>query len=463
MNKVIKKIIIIFLLSLIFIQIFTVPFSISQENNKDIEIKDDTGFFEVEQKNDRWMFIDPWGNPFFSTGICGIRASGNYAPELGYSPYHENVIDIYGNESNWAFETYERLQTWEFNTIGYGDKYILSKNMPYCLNLGLAGDNWEMGETPDFFSKEWEQHVEEKCMIKVKNHSEDRYLIGYFLDNEIRWGTDWRSLLDLFDTYMQFPSDSPGKNFLVEFLINKYKDNITSFNTAWKTHLKSFNQILDKKIIGIWPYTKKARDDHINFTGLVAEKFFKTCHEKIRKYDKNHLILGTRFQSVTTPKSVVEASSAYVDVVSINHYPTWPFMLPLLNIVHNILDFTSQKDYFKEYYDLTKKPILISEINFRAYDSGLPNTKPSPFFAPVLLTQKQRAFCFKIFMDGFIEKPYSVGYHWFAHSDQPKTGRFDGENSNVGIVNEKDIPYETLVKTLKEINIRAQQTVEGYF
>lgn len=461
--KIIKsKIILTTILTVLVLQLFSPSFCKSETTKNDF-LETEEGFFRVEKINNRWMFIDPSGEPFFSTGICGIRASGNYAPELGYSPYYENIMELYGNETNWANSTYNRLKSWSFNTIGYGDKYILSKEMPYCLKLGLAGDDWQAGGIPDFFSEDWQDHVEQICKTKVKNHSEDGNLIGYFLDNEVRWGSDWRSLLDLFDTYMQLPSNSSGKKALVEFLKEIYDNNITGFNLAWRTHLKSFNQILDKKILGMWPYTRKARLDHINFTGFVAENFFRTCYENIRKYDENHLILGPRFQSVTTPKSVVESAVPYVDVISINHYPTWPFFLPFLKIMHNILDFTSQGDYFQEYYDITGKPILISEINFRAYDSGLPNTKPSPLLSPVFATQRQRALCFEMFINGFIEKNYSVGYHWFAYSDQPETGRFDGENSNVGVVNEQDEPYEILVDTLKNINILAGQTVECYY
>ena len=96
--------------------------------------------------------------------------------------------------------------------------------------------------------------------------------------------------------------------------------------------------------------------------------------------------------------------------------------------------------------------MLISEFYFRAKDSDLPNTKPNFIVMPVLRTQTQRALCFEALTRGFISKNYSIGYHWFAYVDEPATGRFDGENSNIGLVNVYDKPYEQLVLKMKTVN-----------
>lgn len=38
-----------------------------------------------------------------------------------------------------------------------------------------------------------------------------------------------------------------------------------------------------------------------------------------------------------------------------------------------------------------------------------------------------------------------VGTHWFQWLDQPSTGRFDGENYNIGFLDVTDLPYSELV------------------
>jgi hypothetical protein len=62
-------------------------------------------------------------------------------------------------------------------------------------------------------------------------------------------------------------------------------------------------------------------------------------------------------------------------------------------------------------------------------------------------------------MRWFISKPYAIGYHWYSYIDEPKTGRFDGENSNTGIVNLLDEPYGVLVERMTKINRLAQESV----
>ena len=420
-----------------------------------------TGFFQVTQINDRWCFIDPDGNPFFSTGICGISAKGGYAPDLGYSPYHRNIIELYGDNETWANVTHGRMISWGFNTIASGDKYIKATGLPYTLNLGMAGANWVTGEVPDYFSDEWIQRTDRIGREICMNLSEDKLLIGYFLDNELHWGPDWRTLQDLFDDYCNLSYDSPGKTVLVDFLRDRYDNNISMFNIVWGTSFNSFNEILYVSRLGVWPYTVRARNDRAAFIFVVAEQYFKTCRSTIHKYDSNHLILGARFQSYITPWEVVEACGPYVDVVSMNHYPARPLVFPFALIMQDALGFIRPTSFLQDYYDITGKPILISEFYFRAKDSGLPNTKPSRLFMPVVKTQKQRALCYELIIRGFISKPYSVGYHWFAYIDQPYTGRFDGENSNIGVVNVMDEPYQELISRMTIVNNLAQKNVKN--
>jgi hypothetical protein len=50
--------------------------------------------------------------------------------------------------------------------------------------------------------------------------------------------------------------------------------------------------------------------------------------------------------------------------------------------------------------------------------------------------------------------PEMIGTHWFQWVDQPATGRFDGENYNIGLVDVTDRPYPDLVAALKETHRR---------
>jgi agarase len=419
-----------------------------------------TSYFKIEQKEGRWRFIDPNGNPFFSSGICDLKAEGFFSPDLGYSPYHRNIIELYGDNETWASVTYDRLVAWGFTTIGaWSGNNIKNTRLPYAAYLGLSERGIKEPFVEDYFSEEWIKKVDDICKEKVAPLSSDINLIGYYLANELRWGPDLSKFRDLFADFCSMPSNSRGKAFLVNFLHNRYNGDISNFNHAWRTSYKSYDELYNVTSLGNFSWTTKAKKDRAKFTYLVAEQFFKICYETIKRYDNNHLLLGVRFLSYATPKEVIEACSNYIDVITINHYPVRSFIASASSILRILFNFVLTAKSFQEYYDISNKPIMITEINFRARDSGLPNTQPSPFLHPVSLTQNKRADRFYSFMLQFVEKPYSVGYHWYSYMDDPYTGRTDGENSNIGIVNAKDEPYTPLVNRMIEINHMAQEYV----
>ena len=75
-------------------------------------------------------------------------------------------------------------------------------------------------------------------------------------------------------------------------------------------------------------------------------------------------------------------------------------------------------------------------------------------------TQADRAAAFEKYVETALASPLLVGYHWFEHADQPAEGRFDGENSNYGIVNIRDELYEDLANAMKRVNLEAEKTHE---
>jgi agarase len=60
-----------------------------------------------------------------------------------------------------------------------------------------------------------------------------------------------------------------------------------------------------------------------------------------------------------------------------------------------------------------------------------------------------------MFVTKAIKTPFIIGCHWFKWHDNPKEGvpkkgRLHGENSNYGIVNITDKPYQPLVDAMIE-------------
>jgi agarase len=136
---------------------------------------------------------------------------------------------------------------------------------------------------------------------------------------------------------------------------------------------------------------------------------------------------------------VRDAARRYLDVISFNCYQTDP--RPTVR-----------------QYAVLGRPILIGEFTFRAADVGLPNTKGA---GPHVATQADRAAAFERYVRLLLGEPEAVGYHWFQFTDQPKEGRFDGENSNYGAVNIQDEPYPELTRKMAEVNGQAERWHRG--
>jgi hypothetical protein len=55
-------------------------------------------------------------------------------------------------------------------------------------------------------------------------------------------------------------------------------------------------------------------------------------------------------------------------------------------------------------------------------------------------------------LQNFARCPYIVGTHWFQYYDEPKGGRPDGEDYNMGLVDIYDRPYEEVVASFQSTN-----------
>jgi agarase len=166
----------------------------------------------------------------------------------------------------------------------------------------------------------------------------------------------------------------------------------------------------------------------------VATRYFEVCEQAIHRADPNHLYLGARFAG--KPPDAVLRGARKVDVVSINVYDFDP--RPVVQAV----------------FKLTGRPVLIGEFAFRAENSGLPNTRGA---GPKVADQPARAQAYADYVTRLESLPEAVGYHWFEWVDEPKEGRFDGEDSNYGLVDIQDRPYQEFVEAVRKANAAARE------
>ncbi len=414
------------------------------------------GYFTVGQEDGRWWFFDPDGERFFSTGINALTPMGHYCPATGTYPYRDNIMALYGSEEAWSDATATRIAAWNFNTLGAWCDYDLFPDMPYAPVLYISGADWLSGYVPDYWSDEFYDHVDEVAASCAAT-ADDPNLIGYFLDNEMRWGPDWRRLADLMDDYMELPPNAPGKVVLQDWLHARYDGFLHQFNDEYGLGLLSWNQIQQIKSFANLPNSKRQAEDRVAWTGFVADHFFDVTTTAVRENDPNHLVLGARFVSWLVPRVVLEASTPYFDVQTINHYELYDWIAALAYLLGPPCGLVPTRDMLAELHEITALPILITEFSFRGLDAMPPSTWPPNWLFKTAPTQTVRTQYTQAYVSECIAADYCLGYHWFDWVDEPVEGRFDGENSNFGLVTEQDDIYQELVTMFTEMNLLAYQ------
>ena len=357
-----------------------------------------TGYFHTQQIQGRWWLVTPDGNVFFSKGVDNV----SYQPEAKSSPKPPD------DPTAWAESTARQLHDWNFNTAGaWSDRQLYATGIVYAPVLDMAAsvrrDVWLKGGAVDYFGEEFRAAVDRVAEAKCTPHAKDPWLLGYFTDNELRWRRDWRSGESLLESYLKMPESSAGFQRASEFLKGRGR---TAANLT--------------------------DDDKNEFLGLAAEEYGRVTSEAIRRHDPNHLILGCRFAGYAGD-SATRALGRYFDVISYHSYAA-----------------NAPVDQLDQIARLTGKPVMITEFSFKAMDSGLPNTKGA---AKPVATQQDRADGFARYVNALAALPSCVGYHWFEYRDEPKEGRFDGENSNYGVVRIDFTPWEVLTGVMKKVNL----------
>jgi len=409
---------VILLISLLFLQTEVMAFGFDKYGGWEGIKGEKTGFFHTQKIDNRWWLVTPEGNAFFSLGMYCVRISGIPETETGKRAYRDNCLAKYGSESKWAEVSLNRLQEWGFNTIGDWSSYsiISSKQMPYVIGLeaGKAGKNvipeGAYGFFPDVFDEEYKKAVEKKIEEKLNAYSgitEDPYLLGYFTSDEPSWYGSKGRRGALVDDFIALPDTAPGKKAWVEFSKNKRG--------------------------------KERQELKLEFLEKIAEKFSEVHADALRKYDKNHLILGSR-PSRTYPE-VLSGIGKYTDVFGLSFYE--------LNKGDSIdAEFDKKID---ELYKYGKKPIMLGVL-ITAKDSDLP--------FGMVKTQEDRGVSYWNYLKKTASNPNIVGLHWFQYFDPPRKC-YDQRAANWGVVNDKDEPYEDAVELIAFANKRVYRYASG--
>ena len=395
------------------------------------------GFFRLAELEGRAWFLDPHGQPFFSTGVDVFHTGTDPA---GYDPRRPEYAGLryHAGFEPWCATERQRLRDWGFNTLGAWaePRAVECAGLAYtvCLHLG----QWVGAPWIDPLSPRAQASLRMLIDREVLPRRDDRRLLGFFVDNELRWYAG-----PLFSYWAREPGDARLKQALVTLLEQHYRGDLAALMADFDIRPRP------RRFADLARPLRRARarpgrrpEVLERFVGLLADEYYRTVARAVREADPHHLLLGDRYASAYSP-AVARAAAAHMDVISVNYAGNEP-------------GGWASPSFFDTLHRLTGRPLLVGELYAAARENRSGNgNRHGPYL--VVDTQRERAETVEALATRLARLPYVVGYHWFQWSDQPSSGREDGEDFNMGLVDLQDRPYEQLTQAFTRVNARAAE------
>jgi agarase len=393
-------------------------------------------FTVAKDPNGIYWFADRQGKSIFSSGINNI-ASLPFRPREGTQFYSPLVKPFANDFPAWSASVHSILTSAHFNTVGaWSDPAVAAaKNIYRTPVLYAAGT--ESDRCLDTFRPGFAARVRTNVEAMLSRYPDRSDILGVFLDNEMPWfginAWDAPPNFTLLERAFTLPTDDPARLAALDHLRSKYST-IAALNNAWGISASSWESlsadILRTSINAI------SLADRESFVARAAETFYSIAAAEVRRVDPTLLILGSRFAG-DAPESVIRACGKVSDVISVNYYSG--STVPLRTLA--------------KFYVPTQKPLMITEFSWRAKEnqSGNPNSRGA---GAVLLTQAERAASYSQFVEDLAQYPMVIGICWFEWADQSPQGRFDGEDSNYGVVDIHHNRYEALLSAMTTTNAK---------
>ncbi len=411
-----------------------------------------TGFFRLEKLDGRWWFITPEGNRLILCGVDDVatntwgtstvlarnafgelpdRKLFSEAYAAGDGPGTVNFLTANlkrkygpGFEDRWLEVMRKRLLAWGFNGNGKWMKHPRLK-VPYVWVLWPGATRrievrFESGYAPcDPFDPGFASAVEKGVQNDLRNMKDDPWLIGHTFENELGWNGNVVKEVGLRTDGLA------AKEALVKFLEDRSEGDLAAINRKLGTQAQAWADLVKTPLdVG-----KLASGDVADFIRLASRTYFGQVREVIRRYDANHLFLGSSLTVDWRSSTEWDTGGAeFLDAISLDYY-------------------SSDAKWIQRFRS-AGKPILLLEFSFSAPGRGLSGLNG---FVP---SQRHRGLHYRHYVENLAADPLMVGFGWFLCYDSPVTGRPDGENFNQGLMNVCDQPYHEMIDEMKKTNAR---------
>ena len=375
-----------------------------------------TGHFRTIRYNGRWVFIDPDGHPFISTGICVAKPLVSPDP-ADTEPY----MRLFGGKpALWAASASKHFNAVGINTLGCWSDWKTFRQSanprPYTIALDCllmdfkAKVHWA---TLPVFHPDFPAYCKTVMASNVAPYKDDPYLLGVFTDNEISFSPS------ILDKLLAAAATDYGRKAAIKWLALRYPSAADPAHVALSAA------------------------DRAAFLQYFAEAYYRTVRDALRSQAPLVLNLGSRVDDVVAAmEPVMRASAGYCDVLSINWYGVFD---PDPLIIEKWADWTNSRPY------------IVSEFYSKGADAGFTNVGGMGL---IVRTQEDRAAFYEHYTLRLLRSANCIGWHWFCYNDTSRwqaaqtfgTGNNNGHNANKGIVNYEYQPYDPLAKAMTLVN-----------
>lgn len=409
-------------------QVKTVPLLdnyVVRENGDDVfnrygsdsRIKTDaTGFYYTKKIDGRWWIIDPDGHAGIDMSVTSLPDLDETKATRAFEILRKNGFNGTGN-----FLSKENM-TKVFFSDKYAEKLSYTRRRNFFQSYRIERQKNYLTPTAvknnpqnyvTVFDPEWESFVDNfaKSFASYRN---ERELLGYFSDNEINF-KEYQLQYFLRDLPVTDPNYLEAIRFINEKGLTK------------EYVLANYDNLTDIKN---------------GFLELIMERYFSVVTAAIKKYDPNHLYLGTRLHGkARDSETAVTISSKYCDIVSVNYYN---YVFPG--------DQISNPAKWGKWLQKYDKPAMITEFYTKEYNAAYPDQPGAGFYTD---SQEGRGIFYQSTCLDVLKSKYYVGWHYFRWQDDPVPNF-----SNKGMVNAAEQEYTGMTSYMEELNRQVYHIID---
>ena len=297
-----------------------------------------TGFFHIQKINGRNWFITPDGNAFFAVALSHmLSGESNVACQ-----------NVYGGDSDaWLRGSFKKARKMGFNCalgsatspernlngfvdVAKAEQLFRESNFPFAVGVILLKHPWEFveGETlPDIFHPDYEQLIKSRAATVCNQYKDDPLCMGYYYGfGAFNKSDQW------VNHHFSLPQGSPGREVLSDLLIKRYDNDVEEFNSVYGTSLKDMSELKSTFDLTFekeyerrnYPRIRQTLDETrlADFEAIVSHMcvtLYQMGHSAIRRWDKNHLILGSFIKEWALSIDSWKKATPYVDMIAPQH------------------------------------------------------------------------------------------------------------------------------------------------